>query len=107
MSDPDVLIAFTTFANAEDAQPVVRSLVEERLAACGTLLPGVTSIFHWKGELHEEQEVQVLLKTHEHKVEALRKRLVELHPYETPEFFAVSAGHLNPAYADWLARSLA
>ncbi len=106
MSCCDVLIVFTTFANAEDARRVVRSLVEERLTACGTILPGATSIYQWQAAVHEEPEVQVLLKTSAERVEALRSRLVELHPYETPEFFALPAGHVYPAYGDWLAKAV-
>ncbi len=106
MSSCDVLIVFTTFANVEDARRVVRSLVEERLAACGTVLPGAMSIYQWQGAIHEEPEVQVLLKTSAERVEALQSRLVDLHPYETPEFFALPAGQVYPAYGDWLAKAV-
>jgi len=106
MSEDTVLIAFSTFECVEDAKRVVRTLVSERLAACGTFLPGAISIYQWKNELQETQEVQVLFKTQRSKVDSLKSRLVELHPYETPEFFAVSAEHLHPPYAEWVAKAL-
>jgi periplasmic divalent cation tolerance protein len=97
-----VVVALTTFSTAEQAAPVARALVEEGLAACVNLVPGVLSIYAWKGALCEDAEVLCVVKTRADRVEALRARLVALHPYELPELVVldVSAGHVP--YLAWV-----
>jgi periplasmic divalent cation tolerance protein len=102
----EVLIAFTTFANEEDAARVVRVLVEERLVACANLLTGARSIYRWEGKVADEQEVVVLLKTRKQDWTALLSRLHELHPYETPELIAVRVAAGAPKYMAWLEAQL-
>jgi periplasmic divalent cation tolerance protein len=102
----DLLLVFTTFGNEEDAARVARALVEERLAACGTLLPGARSFYRWEGELADEREVVVLLKTRKQDWPALLSRLHELHPYTTPECVAVRLAAVAPKYAAWLEAAL-
>jgi len=103
----DALLVLTTFANEDDAARVVRTLVEERLAACGNLLPGARSIFRWKEGVSDEREVMVLLKTRKQDWTALLSRLHELHPYETPECIAVRIAAGAPKYMAWLEAALA
>ena len=102
----EMLLAFTTFATAEDAARVVRVLVEERLIACGNLLPGVRSLYRWKGEVADQAEVVVLMKTRKQDWTALLSRLHELHPYETPELIAVRIAAGAPKYMAWLDAAL-
>lgn len=94
-------IVFTTFASEESAAEVVRQLVEERLVACGTLVPGARSIYTWEGKVEDSRECLVLLKTT--RFSELESRLRELHPYELPEIVGVETRALSPAYADWVA----
>jgi periplasmic divalent cation tolerance protein len=105
MSEP--LVVLTTVARVEDAEHIARELVERRLAACVNILPPVTSVYRWQGEVTREAEHLLLMKTAKDRFEALRARLVEIHPYETPEVIAlpVAAGHLP--YLQWIADSLA
>ena len=103
----DLLLVFTTFAGEEDAARVVRVLVEERLIACGNLLPGARSIYRWKNAIVDEREVVVLLKTRKQDWTALLSRLHELHPYDTPECTAVRMAAVAPKYGAWLEESLA
>jgi periplasmic divalent cation tolerance protein len=103
----DALIVLTTFAREEDAARVVRVLVEERLAACGNLLPGARSIYRGTDGVADEREVVVLLKTRKQDWTALMSRLHELHPYETPECIAVRVAAGAPAYMAWLEAALA
>ena len=98
----EALIVFTTFAREEDAAAAVRALVEERLIACGNLLPGARSIYPWKGEIADEREVVVLMKTRKQDWTALISRLHELHPYQTPECVAVRVAAGAPKYMAWL-----
>jgi periplasmic divalent cation tolerance protein len=103
----DLLLVFSTFANEADAARVVRALVEERLIACGNLLPGARSIYRWKDGVADEREVVVLMKTRKQDWTALLSRLHELHPYDTPECIAVRLAAGAPKYLAWLEESLA
>jgi periplasmic divalent cation tolerance protein len=103
----DALIVFTTFASEEDAARVVRSLLDERLIACGNLVPGVRSLYRWKDGVADEREVMAILKTRKQDWTALLSRLHELHPYETPECVAVRIAAGAPKYMAWLDESLA
>lgn len=102
----EMLIVFTTFANPEDAARVVRVLVEERLIACGNLLPGARSLYRWEEKLQDQPEVVVLMKTRKQDWVALISRLHELHPYETPECIAVRIAAGAPKYMAWLEAAL-
>lgn len=98
----EMLIVFTSFGNEEDAARVVRALVEERLIACGNLLPGARSIYSWKQAVADEREVVAILKTRKQDWAALLSRLHELHPYEVPECVAVRIAAGAPRYMEWL-----
>ena len=102
----EMLMVFTAFANADDAARVVRTLVEERLIACGNLLPGVRSLYRWEGKVADQSEVMVLMKTRKQDWTALISRLHELHPYRTPECIAVRIAAGAPAYMAWLEAAL-
>lgn len=82
-------------------------LVEERLAACVNRLPGVLSTYRWQGEIHDDSEVLLVIKTTRERFDVLRDRLVELHPYKVPELVALEIAEGMPAYLDWLARETA
>ncbi len=98
----DALVVFTTFGSEEEAARVVRTLVEERLAACGNLLPGVRSFYPWQGEIRDQREVMAILKTRKQDWPALMSRLHELHSYETPECLAIRIASGAPRYMAWL-----
>jgi periplasmic divalent cation tolerance protein len=98
----DAMLVFTTLPNADKAYDVARTLVEERLAACGNLVPAVRSIYRWEGKLQDESEVLVLLKTRADNVERLKARILELHPYEVPEVLAVPVESGYQPYLEWL-----
>jgi len=95
-------MAVTTAPSAEAAATLVRSLLERRLVACGTVLPGATSIFRWKGAIEESGEAVVLLKTTGARWEELKAVLPTLHPYEVPELIAVPIADGHQPYLDWL-----
>lgn len=85
------------------AESMARTLVEGGFAACVNALP-VRSTYRWKGELCLEDEVSLLMKVADQGVGALRRRVLELHPYELPEFvvLAVEGGDSLPAYLAWV-----
>lgn len=98
----DARVVFVTAPNEAAAAELVRAVVSEGLAACGTLVPGVRSIYRWKGEICEDAEVLVLFKTLASAVDALTARVVALHPYEVPEVLAVPVSAGLPAYLSWI-----
>lgn len=100
----DALLVLSTLPNSDAALELVKSLVSERLAACGNLLPAVRSVYRWEGKIKDENEVLVVLKTKQEHFERLKQRLLELHPYETPEVLAIPVEQGYAAYLDWIAR---
>lgn len=97
-----IRLVLTTFANAEDAAKAVRTLVDERFVACGTILPGARSIYRWKDAIEDSGETVVLLKTSLETFPALEERLRAIHPYETPEIIALDSAAASKDYADWV-----
>jgi periplasmic divalent cation tolerance protein len=103
---PSARIVLTTLATPEEAAELGRVLVEERLAACVTLIPAVQSIYRWKGEVESSTETLLLIKTGPEQLAALESRLHELHSYETPEFLVLKVDAASQPYLDWLHASL-
>ena len=99
-------IILTTAANPEEGARLARTLVEERLAACASLIPGVESVYRWKGEIESATETMLLIKTGADQLAALEARLDELHSYETPEFLVLRVEAGSHPYLDWLQGSL-
>jgi len=99
-------IVLTTVASAEEAERLGRALVEERLAACATLLPAVNSIYRWKDQIESSSECMLLLKTASDRLPALEARVQELHSYQTPEFLVLAVEAGSHPYLAWLYASL-
>ena len=96
-------VVLVTFPAEEPAVACARALVDEGLAACVNIIARVRSIYRWKGAVSDENEILCVIKTTRERFEALRARVVTMHPYEVPEVIAlgVEAGH--EPYLDWLA----
>jgi periplasmic divalent cation tolerance protein len=101
----DAIVVLVTAPSADVAAAIARTLVEERLAACGNILPGVRSIYRWEGKLQDEPEVLLVLKTQRRHFSALRDRILALHPYEVPEVIALPVEAGSAGYLDWIAKS--
>ena len=101
-----VLLVFCTFPDADTAAAVTKTLVGEKLIACGTILPGVRSIYEWEGKMEDASEVLVLFKTAGPAYAKLEKRLLKLHPYDMPEIVALEAGAASKGYAAWVASAV-
>jgi periplasmic divalent cation tolerance protein len=95
-------LIFCTCPDAAVAGRIAEALVEERLAACVNLLPGITSIYRWNGAVQRDPEVLALIKTTSERVAALTVRLRELHPYAIPEIIAVPIIEGLPDYLSWV-----
>lgn len=81
---------------------LVRTLVDEHRIACGTILPGATSIYTWEGAVHRSSEVQLLLKTRADLAELTAARLAELHPYDVPEVLILPVSAGSEPYLQWI-----
>ena len=95
-------IVMTTVVSPEEATRLGRTLVEERLAACATLLPPIHSIYRWHGKIESSAETLLLLKTAADQLPALESRLQELHSYQTPEFLVLAIESGSNTYLGWL-----
>lgn len=82
---------------------LVRLLVEERLVACGSVGQGVTSVFRWEGEVQEEREHLLVLKSEKSRIPELLKRIPEHHPYEVPEVLVLEVEEGHVPYLEWIA----
>jgi periplasmic divalent cation tolerance protein len=102
----DTIVALSTVANAGDAQRIGRALVERRLAACVNVVPGVTSIYAWKGSVTTDSELLLVIKTRREKLDEVRSALLELHPYEVPELIALPIEGGHEAYLEWIEDSV-
>ena len=102
LARPEARIVLTTADNPKEAAHLARTLVEEGLAACATMIPAVQSIYRWQGEIELGTETMIMLKTGPEQLAGLETRLLELHSYQTPEFLVlpVESGSLD--YLHWL-----
>lgn len=101
----DALELHVTMPDKERAASLARALVDEGLAACVNIVPGVKSIYQWGGRLQEDEEVLCLIKTRPAVFDRARDRILQLHPYEVPEILAFAVADGSPAYLDWLKKS--
>ena len=102
MDDDDVLLVLCSFASVQQAQMVAKALVDENLAACVSLLPGVQSFYRWEGALHSETEAVAIIKTTSRVYATLETRIRALHSYQVPEIVCVAVKEGLPAYLDWV-----
>ena len=102
----EAAVVLTTLAAEADAAALARTLIEERLAACVNVLPPMTSVYRWKGDIEQDREQQLVIKTTLARVPALQSRIGQLHPYELPEFL-VLAGSASGAYLAWIREGVA
>jgi periplasmic divalent cation tolerance protein len=98
----DAIVVFTTVASDEEAVTFVRTLLERRLIACGTLLPAARSLYRWQGKVADEREVVVMLKTRGARLDSLRTAFAELHPYKVPELLALPVEAGTEKYLEWI-----
>ena len=98
----DTRVVLMTAPDLSTAETIAAELVEARLAACASILPGVTSVYWWQGEVQRSSEVLVLIKTAADRVDALIDRAAELHPYEVSELIALPVETGLAAYLDWV-----
>jgi periplasmic divalent cation tolerance protein len=99
----EAIVVLVTTPTPERAAEIARALVEERLAACGNVLPAIRSIYRWEGRVQDDQEALLVLKSTRDRFEALRDRVLALHPYQVPEVIALPVEAGSAAYLAWIA----
>ncbi|HYO67176.1 MAG TPA: divalent-cation tolerance protein CutA [Archangium sp.] len=98
----DAILVMVTAPTADKAAELARTLVEEGLAACGNVVPGLRSIYRWEGKVHDEPEALLILKTRASHFEALRERVVQVHPYQCPEVLRLDVAEGHAPYLQWI-----
>jgi periplasmic divalent cation tolerance protein len=102
MDSSALLVLCTAPAEGEAAVELARGLVASKLAACVNLVPGLRSFYCWKGELLDDREVQLLIKTRAEHFDAVARYIGEHHPYEEPEILALPIAAGSRGYLEWL-----
>src|SRR5581483_2766057 len=102
----DKIVVFSTCDSEEQAGTIARSLLEQRLAACVTILPGARSIYCWKGEIENSAEWMLVIKSRRDLMIQLRTAIGKVHSYEVPELLAVPVVDGSEDYLAWLDREL-
>jgi len=105
MKNNEFVVILSTCPDTGTAERLATALVEESLAACVNVVPGLRSIYRWNDAVRSDEEVLMLIKTTAERLEAARLRLVELHPYEVPEVVALPVADGHHAYLEWVSNS--
>jgi periplasmic divalent cation tolerance protein len=101
-----VISVYAIFANSDEAERIGRTVIEERLAACINILPGVRSIYRWQGAIESAGEVAAILKTSNDEADALITRVAGLHSYDVPCIATWPIDKILAPYADWVEDSV-
>ena len=102
----DPIIVLCTVPDEDTAETIAGTLVAENLAACVNIVPGITSIYRWKGAIERDRELLLIIKSGQGAYPDLERRIRALHPYELPEVIAVPIESGLPEYLDWIKDSL-
>lgn len=105
-SEP-ALVLLCTVPDREAGRALAHALLSARLAACVNVLPGVTSVYTWKGAVEEAEELLLVIKTDGARVDAAIELIESEHPYDCPEAIALPVTRGSRGYLDWIAASLA
>ena len=97
-----ILLALSTFPDAETARRISNQIVTEKFAACANILPAVESIYRWKEKVETAGEVIVFFKTTPDRQKAFQEKLRSLHPYDVPEIIFISVTNGLPEYLRWV-----
>lgn len=101
------LVVLITAGKWEEAEKIAQELVRQRLAACVNMVPQITSIYRWKGEVCQDSEVLLIAKTERGRLAELEQAVKQWHSYDVPEIIALSVADGSPAYLDWVSESVA
>ena len=100
------IVVVTTVGTEEQAYLIAREIVARRQAACVNILPGIRSIYRWKGKICKDGELLLVIKTLEGEFEGIAATIRELHSYELPEILSFPVGQGDPGFLAWIAESV-
>ena len=100
------LVVLTAMPDVRSAERLAARLVREKLAACVSIIPGVRSVYHWKGRLEKARETVLLIKTSRSRWKAVEKLVLGDHPYELPELVSLPVTAGSKKYLDWIQASV-
>ncbi|HJL14334.1 MAG TPA: divalent-cation tolerance protein CutA [Sandaracinaceae bacterium LLY-WYZ-13_1] len=103
----DAILVLCTAPDGAAAAKLARGLVDAKLAACVNVVDGLRSFYFWQGEVHDDPEVQLLIKSRRARYDALEAWLKEQHPYDVPEILALPIERGSKDYLSWLAEQTA
>ncbi len=103
--DSQPLVVYCACPDPATAERIAETLVNERLAACVNLVPGLMSIYRWQGQIQRDAEWLLIIKTRSAVYPQMEARIRDLHPYEVPEIIALPIQAGSAAYLDWIADS--
>jgi len=102
MSESSPQLILNTCPDQQTADSIAAALVEEGLAACVNIVPGVQSVYRWRGKIERQGEYLLLIKARSDAFSSVSARIIELHPYELPEVIAVTIENGFQPYLDWI-----
>ena len=100
------IVVLSTCANAEDAGRIAGLLVDKRLAACVSVVPGLRSYYRWQDRVETSDEMLLVIKTSRELFAALQSELEKIHPYDVPEILALPVVEGSENYLNWLGANL-
>ncbi len=100
-------IVLSTAGSEEEGAQIAKSLIERKLCACVNLVPKIRSLYRWEGEVQDDAEVLLIMKTTQDKLGALSGHLAQIHSYDVPEVLAIAVDKGSVSYLEWLAESCA
>jgi len=106
MPDHEYFLVSITTSSSEEAESIAEAIVQERLAACVNIVPAITSIYRWQGEVHRDGEVLLIAKSRPGLFDPLVARVKKLHSYEVPEIIALPITAGSKAYLKWIDESV-
>lgn len=104
--DAEAVVVLVSGPDRATLVSIAETVVDEGLVACVNVLPDVRSVYRWDGETRNEPEALALFKTMRRALPALRRRVIELHPYDVPEFLSLAVDTGDSRYLDWIADSV-
>lgn len=102
MSTSSLCLIYVTVSSLEEGKKIATALLEKRLIACANIIPGMTSLYHWKGKLETSDENILILKTHRDKFPDVERLVKALHSYEVPCLLQLDVEKAAQAYGQWL-----
>jgi periplasmic divalent cation tolerance protein len=102
----EIIIVFVTVPGLREGSRISRAILTSRLAACVNVIPGVQSMYKWKGKIVREKEAMLVMKTTRLRYRKLEQKIKKLHPYEVPEVIAIPLICGSSQYIEWVTREV-